>query len=509
MRKIEIFDTRLRDGEQAPGATMSVSEKVELALQLEKLNVDIIEAGFPVASPGDFEAVEQIAKLIKGREVAALARAVSKDIEIAAKALEKAEKPRIHTFIATSPIHMKYKLKMCEDEVIARAIEAVSFAKKFVNIVEFSAEDAGRSELPFLYKIFEEVINAGATVINVPDTVGYKLPDEFGKFIASIKSGVKNIEKAKISVHCHNDLGLAVANSLAAIQNGADQVECTINGIGERAGNASMEELVMILKTRKDLLSGVYTDITTKQFYQTSKLVERLSGFEIAKNKAIVGKNAFLHESGIHQDGVLKERSTYEILSPEDIGISIDNIVLGKHSGRHAFKVKLSQMGYEFTEEEIQKVYERFLLIADKMKTVKEDDIRALVEDTRVHVTPEYELVHVSVVSGGAIPSAVVRLSHNGEEYTEAEVGDGPIDAAYRAIDKITGKKCELIDYSIKSTSESKETLGEAKVKIKGAKGNYMGTGTSTDIIEASIKAYINALNKMIYEERNIGGGDK
>lgn len=251
--------------------------------------------------------MEQIAKLIKGREVAALARAVSKDIEIAAKALEKAEKPRIHTFIATSPIHMKYKLKMCEDEVIARAIEAVSFAKKFVNIVEFSAEDAGRSELPFLYKIFEEVINAGATVINVPDTVGYKLPDEFGKFIASIKSGVKNIEKARISVHCHNDLGLAVANSLAAIQNGADQVECTINGIGERAGNASMEELVMILKTRKDLLSGVYTDITTKQFYQTSKLVERLSGFEIAKNKAIVGKNAFLHESGIHQDGVLKE----------------------------------------------------------------------------------------------------------------------------------------------------------------------------------------------------------
>lgn len=508
MRKIEIFDTTLRDGEQAPGATMSVSEKIELALQLEKLNVDIIEAGFPIASPGDFDAVKQIAEIIKGREVAALARAVSKDIETAAKALEKAERPRIHTFIATSPIHMKYKLKMEEDEVIARAVEAVSYAKKYVNSVEFSAEDAGRSELSFLYRVFQAVIDAGATVINVPDTVGYKLPDEFGRFIKSIRENVKNIDKAKISVHCHNDLGLAVANSIAAIQNGADQVECTINGIGERAGNASMEELVMILKTRKDLLSGVYSDINTKQFYSTSRLVERLSGFDIAKNKAIVGKNAFLHESGIHQDGVLKERSTYEIMSPEDIGITVDNIVLGKHSGRHAFKVKLSQMGYELSSEEIEKNYEKFLEIADRMKNVKEEDIRALVEDNKKHFEPEYELSYISVVSGGKIPSAVVSLIRHGQEQTEAAVGDGPVDAAYKAVDKIVNLKCELLDYSIKSTSETKETLGEAKVKIKGEKTSYIGTGISTDIIEASVKAYINAINKMINNERDVGGGN-
>ncbi len=505
MRKIDIFDTTLRDGEQAPGATMSIEEKLELALQLEKLNVDVIEAGFPIASPGDFEAVKRIAETVKGRTIAGLARAVSKDIETAAKALEKAEKPRIHTFIATSPIHMEHKLKMDEDQVVARAIEAVNYAKKYVQDVEFSAEDAGRSELPFLYKIFEEVIKAGATVINVPDTVGYKLPDEFGRFIKLIKENVKNIDKAKISVHCHNDLGLAVANSIAAIQNGADQVECTINGIGERAGNASMEEIIMILKTRKNEFNGVYTDINTKQFFITSKMVERFSGFEVAKNKAIVGKNAFLHESGIHQDGVLKERSTYEIMTPEDIGIKVDNIVLGKHSGRHAFKVKLKEMGYELPESLLEGLYEKFLETADRIKELKEEDIRAIVEGERNYSEEGYELLAVSAVSGTKLPSAAVKLKKENQEFIESSAGDGPVDAVYKCIDKITGTESVLLDYSIKSTSELKESLGEAKVRIQGQKSNYLGIGTSTDIIEASAKAYLNAVNKMIKAEKTRG----
>lgn len=504
MKKIDIFDTTLRDGEQAPGATMTVGEKLEIARQLEKLNVDVIEAGFPIASPGDFEAVKKVAETIKGRTIAALSRAVSKDIEIAAKALEKAEKPRIHTFIATSPIHMKYKLKMEEDEVVRRAIEAVTLAKKYVDDVEFSAEDAGRSELSFLYRIFEEVIKAGATVINIPDTVGYKLPDEFGNFVKSIKQNTVGIEKAKISVHCHNDLGLAVANSLAAIKAGAEQVECTINGIGERAGNAAMEELVMILRTRPDQFEKIYTEIKTKQFYNASKIVEGITGFQIAKNKAIVGRNAFRHESGIHQDGVLKERSTYEILTPEDIGISVDNIVLGKHSGRHAFKSKLEKLGYSLSKEELENLYVKFLEIADRIKEVKEADIRALVEGERtLPEAKQYKLSHVSVTSGTQVPYAVVALIREGEEYIETSIGDGPVDATYQAIDKIVKRKHKLLDYNIKATGESKDTLGEARVIVQteGMK-RYSGAGASTDVIEASVKAYLNAINKILaYEE--------
>lgn len=504
MRKIDIFDTTLRDGEQAPGATMTVKEKLDVARQLEKLNVDVIEAGFPVASPGDFEAVKLIASEIKGRTIAALARAVNKDIEIAAKALENAQKPRIHTFIATSPIHMKHKLKMDEDEVVRRAVEAVKLSKKYVNDVEFSAEDAGRSELRFLYRIFEEVIKAGATVINVPDTVGYKMPDEFGEFIKSIKKNTIGIEKAKLSVHCHNDLGLAVANSLAAIKAGADQIECTINGIGERAGNAAMEELVMILRTRKDQFEDIYTEINAKQFYNASKIVEKITGFEISKNKAIVGRNAFRHESGIHQDGVLKERSTYEILTPEDIGISVDNIVLGKHSGRHAFKVKLEQLGYILNKEEIENLYEKFLNVVDRIKEVKEADIRALVEGERtLSEEKQYKLVYVSVTSGTQVPHAVVKLNKDGIDYIETSIGDGPVDATYKAIDKIIKRNNRLIDYSVKATGETKETLGEARIVIETEKKKkYSGAGASTDVIEASVKAYLNAINKIFaYEE--------
>ncbi|BDU51170.1 2-isopropylmalate synthase [Haliovirga abyssi] len=505
MKKIDIFDTTLRDGEQAPGATMNAKEKITLAKQLEKLNVDIIEAGFPIASPGDFDAVKTIAENIKGRTIAALARATSKDIETAARALEKAEKPRIHTFIATSPVHMKYKLRMEPEVVLERARQAVRLAKKYVDDVEFSAEDAGRSDLEFLYKVYAAAIEEGATVLNVPDTVGYKLPDEFGRFIKSIKQNTKGIEKAKISVHCHNDLGLAVANSIAAIQNGAEQVECTVNGVGERAGNAAMEELVMILKTRTDILGDYFTDINSKQFYNTSKMVETFTGFYIPKNKAIIGINAFKHESGIHQDGVLKERSTYEILKPEDIGVFGDNIVLGKHSGRHAFKVKVEEMGYNLEDSEIENLYKKFLKLADNLKEVKEQDIRAIIDGERTLVDEEYKVLYVSVSSGTQIPSAVVRLSKSGEEFTETSIGDGPVDAAYKAIDKIVGEKSILLDYNIKSTSETKETLGEARVRIKGSKGNYTGIGASTDIIEASVKAYLHAINKMIFEEQKGG----
>ena len=502
MKKIEIFDTTLRDGEQAPGATMTVKEKLELAKSLESLNVDVIEAGFPIASPGDFEGVKIIAETIKGRTVAALARATRGDIECAAKALENAEKPRIHTFIATSPVHMEYKLRMDKETVVKKAVEAVKFAKTFVEDVEFSAEDAGRSELPFLYEIFEKVIDAGATIINVPDTVGYKTPKEFGEFIKSIKENVRNIKKVKISVHCHDDLGLAVANSLAAIENGADQIECTINGIGERAGNASLEEITMILKTRQDLYKDFYTDIKIGQIYNISKKVESLSGFDIAKNKAIVGKNAFLHESGIHQDGVLKERSTYEIIKPEDIGRMDDNIVLGKHSGRHAFRVKLEKMGYLLEKEELENMYQNFLEICDRLKQVKEEDIRGLLEGGRDTFEEGYKLLYINVTSGNQIPNAVIKLEKEGEVYIESAVGDGPIDATYKAINRIINVEATLLDYTIKATSETKETLGEARVRVKGEKHNYIGIGASTDIIEASAKAYLNAVNKILREEK-------
>ncbi|MGM0508269.1 MAG: 2-isopropylmalate synthase [Fusobacteriota bacterium] len=508
LRKIEIFDTTLRDGEQAPGATMTIQEKVELAKILEDLNVDVIEAGFPIASKGDFKAVKEISETLKKSTVTALARATNKDIEIAAKALKDAVNPRIHTFIATSPIHREFKLRLSKEEIVKKAVKAVKLAKSYVEDVEFSAEDAGRTELPFLYEIFEKVIDAGATVINVPDTVGYKTPKEFGEFIKSIKENVPNIKKAKVSVHCHNDLGLAVANSLAAIDNGADQVECTLNGIGERAGNASMEEIVMILATRKDLYKDIYTDIKTEKIYNASKKVELVSGFDIAKNKPIVGKNVFLHESGIHQDGVLKERTTYEIMSPESIGRNVDNIVLGKHSGRHAFEVKLKKLGYNLVKEEFERMYQKFLDVCDNLKEVNEEDIRAIIEGERSTVEKIYALDYVSVTSGSMYPNAVIRLTKDEKEYMETSTGDGPVDAAYKAIDKIINSGCTLIDYKIKATSEKKETLGEARVKIKGNKYNFLGIGTSTDIIEASIKAYLNAINKMLVVE-NAERGEK
>ncbi|NPV80948.1 MAG: 2-isopropylmalate synthase [Firmicutes bacterium] len=501
-RRIYIFDTTLRDGEQSPGASLNVKEKVEIGRQLARLNVDVIEAGFPVASPGDFEAVKRVAEEVHGPCIAALARAVEGDIVRAAEAIKAAARPRIHTFIATSDIHMKYKLKKDPQKVLEMAVEAVRLAKSYVDDVEFSAEDATRSDPEFLRKIFEEVIRAGAIVLNVPDTVGYATPPEFAGLIRYLKENVKGIDDVILSVHCHNDLGLAVANSLAAIENGADQVECTINGIGERAGNAALEEIVMALSTRRDYYKAE-TGITTEQIYRTSRMVSTFTGITVQVNKAIVGDNAFAHEAGIHQDGILKERTTYEIMTPESIGLARSRLVLGKHSGRHAFKKKLEELGYELKEEEINKAFEEFIALADKKKEVSDKDIEAIVEGHHVPAEDRFSLEYLNVVSGNkTIPTATVRLHKDGELIQEAACGDGPVDATYRAIDRITGEKTHLVDYSIRAATGGKDALGEVTVRIRDNGAIFTGRGVSTDIIEASAIAYLNAVNKMVASRR-------
>ncbi|HPV02687.1 MAG TPA: 2-isopropylmalate synthase, partial [Clostridiales bacterium] len=401
--RIKIFDTTLRDGEQTPGVSLNIQEKVEIARQLARLGVDIIEAGFAISSPGDFMAVKTVAENVKGPVIASLSRAVEKDIDRAWEALQNAENPRIHTFIATSDIHMKYKLKMTEEQVLERAVAMVKYAKKYCSDVEFSAEDASRTRTEFLYRVLEEVIKAGATVVNIPDTVGYAMPEEFGRLIKGIKENVRGIEKVDISVHCHNDLGLAVANSLAAIMNGATQVECTINGMGERAGNASMEEIIMGIQTRKDFYGELQHNIDTRQIYRTSKLVSKLTGVNLQPHKAIVGKNAFAHESGIHQHGVLAERSTYEIMTPESIGLSTNRIVLGKLSGRHAFEERLKEMGYNLSPEEITKAFEKFKELADKKKNVTDRDIEALIGEKVSEVEEVYRLDSFQINSGNRV----------------------------------------------------------------------------------------------------------
>ena len=497
-RRIKIFDTTLRDGEQTPGVCLNMHEKLEIARGLVKLKVDAIEAGFPIASPGDFQSVSQIAEHIRGPIIAGLARANKKDIDAAVQALAKAERPRIHTFIATSDIHMEYKLKMSRDKVLSMAEESVRYAKQFIEDIEFSAEDASRSNWDFLCQVYARVIAAGATVINVPDTVGYTTPDEYGALIRYIKANVPGVEKVDISVHCHNDLGLAVANSLAAVQNGATQVECTINGLGERAGNAAMEELIMAFYTRRDYYKAI-TNIDTKQIYRTSTLVSALTGVDVQINKAIVGDNAFAHESGIHQHGMLNNSLTYEIISPEVIGISRNAMVLGKHSGRHAFEDRLKQMDYDFDSETINSLFVKFKDLADRKKVVFDRDIAALIID-KPSVQPEYyRLAYHQVVSGSqSVATATVRLETSNGTVEQASCGDGPVDAIFKAIEKAVGLDIGLKDYQLKAVTAGEDALGEATVWIEYNGSVFNGRGLSTDVIEASAKAYVNAINKRL-----------
>lgn len=501
MKKINIFDTTLRDGEQSPGASLNKKEKLEIAKQLARLKVDVIEAGFPISSKGNFEAVKEIAKEVKGSAICALARAKKEDIDAAYKSIKPAEKSVIHVFLATSKIHMKYKLKKAEDEIVKSAVEAVEYAKKFSDNIEFSPEDASRTNPNFLVKIVSEVIEAGANIVNIPDTVGYSIPEEFGNLIAKIKKEVPNIEQANVSVHCHNDLGLGVANSLAAIQNGTDQVECTINGIGERAGNAALEEIVMALATRKDFLK-YKTDINTPELYKTSRLISKLTGMKIQPNKAIVGENAFSHESGIHQDGVLKERSTYEIMDPSMVGFGESRIVLGKLSGRHAFKQKLKELGFELAEEEVNKAFKRFKALADKKREIFDEDLQAVIEEEIVQIPKKWSLDYIHTSSGNdTVPTATVRLRKEGKILQDAACGDGPVDACYKTIDRITKVDCQLLSYDLDAITEGKDALGEVVIKIRSDDTKVTGKGTSTDIIEASAKAYLDAINRLYYRK--------
>lgn len=509
MSRVYIFDTTLRDGEQSPGASLNLTEKVEIAKALAKLKVDVIEAGFPISSEGDFQAVKKISETVKGVTVAGLARAVKKDIDVCFEAVKAAKSRRIHTFIATSDIHLKYKLKQTREQVLKTAIDAVKYAKKHASEVEFSAEDAVRTDFDFLCRVVEGVIKAGADVVNIPDTVGYALPDEFGERIFRLYERVPNIHKAIISVHCHNDLGLGVANSISALENGARQVECTINGLGERAGNASLEEIAMILNTRKDVLK-LECNVKTNEIYKTSRLVSKLTGIPVQPNKAIVGANAFAHEAGIHQHGVLAKSITYEIMTPESIGLEKNSIVLGKHSGRHAFKKHLVDVGYDFKDKKIDELFYKFKELADKKKQVFDEDIIALVEDMVTRTSLEtFKLLYFNVTSGNnTIPTATVKIAKtrkakNGkiteEIIQEASCGDGPVDAVYNVIDRITGLSPKLEDYSVRSVSIGKDALGEVTVKVSiDKKGVFMGRGNSTDIVEASVKAYINAMNKVV-----------
>ncbi|MBN2453546.1 MAG: 2-isopropylmalate synthase [Candidatus Omnitrophica bacterium] len=495
--KIIIFDTTLRDGEQCPGASLNIKEKVEIARQLAVLGVDVIEAGFPVSSPGDFESVKMVSKSVKGPVICGLARSLEKDIDAAYGAVKSADRARIHVFLATSKIHMKYKLQKAEDEILKLAVGAVKYARGKLPDVEFSPEDASRTERPFLYKVLEAVISAGAGTVNIPDTVGYSTPFEFADLIRGIKENVPNIDRAVISVHCHNDLGLGVANSLLAVMNGARQVECTMNGLGERAGNASLEEIVMAIKTRNDIFRNCYTDINTKEIYKTSKLVSKLTGMPVQPNKAVIGANAFAHESGIHQDGVLKERVTYEIMKPEDVGFEESKIVLGKHSGRHAFDARLKTMGVDLKKAELDKAFERFKVLADKKKEIFDEDLETIVGEEMSKVPEKAHLIHFLITSGDSVkPAAEITLKYDGKTRKSSSTGDGPVDACYRAIDKITGASGKLMDYQIRSVTRGKDALGEVSIKV-GSKGKvFSGRGASTDIIEASIKAYLNAINK-------------
>ncbi len=497
-RKIHIFDTTLRDGEQSPGASLTPEEKVKIAKQLERLGVDVIEAGFPVSSPGEMQGVQLIAASVTRPVICGLARMVPKDIDACRRALEKAKKKRLHVFLATSRIHREYKLRKKKEEILKLAVESIKSATIDFKEIEFSPEDAARTEPDFLAEVVRAAVSAGATVVNIPDTVGYAIPQEFGDLIAYLIKKVPQLgKKVTLSVHCHNDLGLATANSLAAVLNGANQVECTINGIGERAGNASLEEIVMALDTRKNFVD-CYTDINPREIIKTSRLVSHLTGMVVQPNKAIVGRNAFSHESGIHQDGVIKKRQTYEIIDPKRIGLSGSQIILGKLSGQHAFSERVKKLGYNLGEKELGRAFQRFKKLADQKKYVFDEDIEALIQDeiTEIPVTWRLEYLKTTLETGRS-PEAKIRLKRAKEVFEQTSHGDGPVDACYKAIEKITGLNAKLIHYAIQSVTSGKDAQGEVSVKLQVEGKEVTGRGASTDIIEASVKAYLFAVNKV------------
>ncbi len=501
--KLIIFDTTLRDGEQSPGASMTLDEKVRIARALEKMRVDIIEAGFPIASPGDFDAVRAVAEAVRESTICGLARALDKDIERAGEALQPAVSKRVHTFIATSPIHMREKLRMQPEDVLAQAVHAVTKARQFTDDVEFSPEDAGRSEVDFLCRVIEAVIDAGATTINIPDTVGYNIPVQFGELIKTLLERVPNSDKAVFSVHCHNDLGLAVANSLSAVCNGARQVECTINGLGERAGNAALEEVVMAVRTRQDFFD-CDTSLDTTQIVPCSRLVSTITGFPVQPNKAIVGANAFAHESGIHQDGVLKKRETYEIMRAADVGWHENRIVLGKHSGRNAFRTRLAELGYEFkSEDALNAAFHKFKVLADKKHEIFDEDLQALVSESAQDESEVYRLVAMRVCSEtGEQPVATLTLSVDGDEHVTTAEGAGPVDASFRAIEALVGSGANLQLYSVNNITSGTDSQGEVTVRLEKNGRIVNGLGADIDIVKASIKAYLNALNKLAMVEQ-------
>jgi len=502
MQKLIIFDTTLRDGEQAPGASLTSQQKLEVARQLERLGVDVIEAGFPIASPGDFKAVADISVKVRKPVICGLARCIPADIEAAAKAVKKARAGRVHLFLATSKIHLQYKFKKAEAEIMALAIKSLRQARSLCADIEFSPEDATRTERDFLFRMVEAAIKEGAATINIPDTVGYSYPQEIYSIIADIRNNVPNINKAVLAIHCHNDLGLATANSLSAVLAGAREVHCTINGIGERAGNASLEEVVMAVKTRRDVFGQIETGINTKEIYRTSRLVSNSTGFIVPPNKAIVGKNAFRHESGIHQDAVIKERTTYEIMDPRDVGIGESVLVLGKHSGRHALSKRLKELGLDFDQAGLVKFFAKFKELADKKKEVFDDDLIALAEEETRRASRPLELTSLRVSTGTDIaPQASVRLKYKKKTVSAQSGGDGPVDACYKAVDKATGMKAKLTNYELEAITGGKDAQGLVKIEIEVKSVSYGGKGSSTDILEASVKAYLDALNKYLIKK--------
>jgi 2-isopropylmalate synthase len=502
-RRILIFDTTLRDGEQSPGCSMNIGEKLEVARALEALGVDIIEAGFAIASPGDFQAVQAVAAAVKKPIVASLARCTEGDIVAAGEAVQKAKRPRVHVFCATSEIHRKYKLKRAKSQIVKMSVDGVKRAKTFCRDVEFSPEDASRTERDFLAEVVSAVIDAGATTVNIPDTVGYAMPAEFGDLIRYLYANVPNIAQAVISVHCHNDLGLAVANSLAAVRAGAGQVECTINGIGERAGNASLEEIVMGIQTRRDFLR-VTTGIDARRIYPTSRLVASVTGLTLQRNKAVVGENAFAHEAGIHQHGMMAHRSTYEIMRPEDIGVPASRLVLGKHSGRHAFQQRTEALGYNLSEPQLNRAFDRFKVLADKKKQVFDEDIEALIDEETERATEVWKLQAVQTTAGSrTVPTATITLTKEGETFTDAAIGDGPVDAVYEAIQRLTGVKPTLRDYALRALTGGKDAQGEVTIEVEHNGRTFRARGLSTDIVEASARAYLSAVNRIATHEKN------
>ncbi len=501
--RLIIFDTTLRDGEQSPGASMNLAEKLEVAHALEDLGVDVIEAGFPIASPGDFEAVQAIARQVRGPVICGLARCNKDDIDRAWEALRDAARPRIHVFLATSAIHREFKLRMAKEEILRRAVEGVARAKGYLDDVEFSPEDASRTEPDFLAEVVEKAIEAGATTVNIPDTVGYAVPSHYAAVIRHLKQNVRNIDKAVVSVHCHDDLGLAVANTLAALEEGARQVECTINGIGERAGNCSLEEVVMAVRTRADYYK-LRTSINTRLLYPTSRKVAHVSGIQVQRNKAIVGQNAFAHEAGIHQDGMLKNANTYEIMRPEDVGIAKTDLVLGKHSGRHALKQRIVDLGYHLNEEQLNKVFDQFKVLADRKKEIYDADIEALAESQMHDVPTTWVLEAFTCNAGsGTIHTAAVCLWHrDGSVKSDASIGDGPVDAVFKAIERITGVELKLRDYRVRSVTVGEDAQGEAHIEAESNGRVVRGRAVSTDIIEASALAFLQVINRLTSSQK-------